>query len=97
MWDVGILECFADQRLYFLPKSKNLSYKLSHLDLQCFAYSTFDVFCAHVRMSLMQSGNVVAWWLIPLTPDPEVGGSSPTRVKPCSVLDQGIFTPPKYW
>ena len=31
------------------------------------------------------------------TPDPEVGGSSPTRVKPCSVLEQGPFTPQKYW
>ena len=26
-------------------------------------------------------GSVVAWWLIHRTPDPEVGGSSPTRVK----------------
>ena len=31
------------------------------------------------------------------TPDPEVGGSSPTRVKPCCVLEQGTFTPQKYW
>ena len=31
-----------------------------------FAYSAFDVFGAYVRMSLMQSGNAVAWWLIPL-------------------------------
>ena len=62
-----------------------------------FAYSAFDVFGAYVRMSLMQSGDAVAWWLIPLTPDPEVGGSSPTRVKPCSVVEQGIFTPQKYW
>ena len=59
MWDVGILVCFADQRLYFLPKSKNLSYKLSHL---VFAYSAFDVFGVYMRMSLMQSGNAVAWW-----------------------------------
>ena len=27
--------------------------------------------------------------------DPEVGGSSPTRVKPCCVLEQGTFTPQK--
>ena len=39
----------------------------------------------------------VAWWLMPRTPDPEVGGSSPTRVKPCCVLEQGAFTPQKYW
>ena len=26
------------------------------------------------------SGGAVAWWLTPRTPDPEVGGSSPTRV-----------------
>ena len=32
---------------------------------------------------------------MPRTPDPEVGGSSPTRVKPCCVLDQGTFTPQK--
>ena len=25
-------------------------------------------------------GGVVAWWLTPQTPDPEVGGSSPTQV-----------------
>ena len=31
----------------------------------------------------------MAWWLTPRTPDPEVGGSSPTRV-----LEQDIFTPP---
>ena len=37
----------------------------------------------------------MAWWLMPRTPDPEVGGSSPTRVKPCCVLEQGIFTPQK--
>ena len=27
------------------------------------------------------------------TPDPEVGGSSPTQDKPCCVLEQGTFTP----
>ena len=32
---------------------------------------------------------------MPRTPDPEVGGSSPTRVKPCCVLEQGAFTPQK--
>ena len=37
----------------------------------------------------------MAWWLMPRTPDPEVGGSSPTRVKLCCVLVQGIFTPQK--
>ena len=35
----------------------------------------------------------MAWWLMPRTPDPEVGGSIPTRVKPCCVLEQGTFTP----
>ena len=40
-------------------------------------------------------GRAVALWLMPRTPDPEVGGSSPTRVKPCCVLEQGTFTPPK--
>ena len=42
-------------------------------------------------------GTAVAWWLMPRTPDPEVGGLSPTRVKPCCVLEQGTFTPKKYW
>ena len=42
-------------------------------------------------------GSAVAWWLMPRTPDPEVGGSSPTLVKPCCVLEQGTFTPQKYW
>ena len=37
-------------------------------------------------------GSAVAWWLMPQTPDPEVGGSSPTLVKPCCVIDQGTFT-----
>ena len=38
-------------------------------------------------------GSAVAWWLMPRTPDPEVGGSSPTRVNTCCVLEQGTFTP----
>ena len=37
----------------------------------------------------------MAWWLMLRTPDPEVGGLSPTRVKPCFVLEQGTFTPQK--
>ena len=41
----------------------------------------------------LKSGSAVAWWLMPRTLDPEVGGSSPTRVKPCCVLEQGAFTP----
>ena len=40
-------------------------------------------------------GSALAWWLMPQTPDPEVGGLSPTRVKPCCVLEQGTFTPQK--
>ena len=32
-------------------------------------------------------GSAVAWWLMPRNPFPEVGGSSPTRVKPCCVLE----------
>ena len=42
-------------------------------------------------------GSAVAWWLMPRTPDREVGGSSPTWVKLCCVLEQGTFTPQKYW
>ena len=42
-----------------------------------------------------REGSAVAWWLMPRTPDPEVRGSSPTRVKPCCVLEQGTFTPKK--
>ena len=54
---------------------------------------------AKSRFSLnVALGSAVAWWLIPRTPDPEVGGSSPTQVKPCCVLEQGTLTPPKkYW
>ena len=37
----------------------------------------------------------MAWWLMPRTPDLKVGGSSPTRVKLCCVLEQGKFTPQK--
>ena len=32
---------------------------------------------------------------MPRTPDPEVGGSSPTWVKPCYFLEQDTFTPQK--
>ena len=38
-------------------------------------------------------GSTVAWWLMPRTPDPEVGGSSYTRVKPCCVLDKANLLP----
>ena len=41
----------------------------------------------------INEGSAVAWWLMPRTPDPEVGGSSPTRIKPCCVFEQGTFTP----
>ena len=44
---------------------------------------------------LLTTVSAVAWWLMPRTPDPKVGGSSPTRVKPCCVLEQGTFTPQK--
>ena len=44
----------------------------------------------------IEFGNAVAWWLMPRTPDPEVGGSSPTRVKPCCVIEQHLL-PKKYW
>ena len=44
-------------------------------------------------MPMLCVGSMVAWWLMPWTPDPEVGGSSPTRVKPCCVLEQGTLTP----
>ena len=53
--------------------------------------------CSALRKHLYSKGRAVAWWLMPRTPDPEVGGSSPTRVKPCCVLEQGTFTPQKYW
>ena len=40
-------------------------------------------------------GSAVALWLMPRTQDPEFGGLSPARVKPCCVLEQGTFTPQK--
>ena len=40
--------------------------------------------------------SAVAWWLMPQTPHPEVGCSSPTQVKPRCVLEQGtLFYSPK--
>ena len=56
--------------------------------------SLMVVFMTPVRF-LHTVGSAVAWWLMPRTPDPEVGGSRPTRVKPCCVLEQGTFTPQK--
>ena len=32
---------------------------------------------------------------MPRTSDPDVGGSSPTQVIPCCVIEQGEFTPQK--
>ena len=51
--------------------------------------------CNHPMIQSHLWGSAVAWWLMPQTPDPEVGGSSPTWVKPCCVLEQGTFTPQK--
>ena len=55
----------------------------------------------HVLMELKHSidsqGSAGAWWIMPRTPDPEVGGSSPIRVRPFCVLEQGTFTPQQYW
>ena len=48
------------------------------------------------KHTLVFDSSSLAWWLRPRTPDLEVPGSSPTRVKPCCVLEQGTFTPPKY-
>ena len=48
-----------------------------------------------VFMTASTVGSAMAWWLMSRTPDPEVGGSRPTRVKPCCVLEQGTFTPQK--
>ena len=53
--------------------------------------------CILKVFSVIILGSAVAWWLMPRTQDPEVGGSSPTGVKPCCVLEQGTFTPQKYW
>ena len=44
--------------------------------------------CEHLRIKIRKEigknnrimRGAVAWWLTPRTPDPEVGGSSPTRV-----------------
>ena len=58
----------------------------------CFRFKDCTTFCLPKA-----EGSVVAWWLMPRTPDPEVGGSSPTRVKLCCVLEQGTFNPQKYW
>ena len=54
-----------------------------------------NLYFRYIHSTIPNQGSAVAWWLMPRTPDPEVGGSSPTRVKPCCVLKQGIFTPQK--
>ena len=53
------------------------------------------IICKRLIIPYIEQGSTLAWWLTPRTPDPEVGGSSPTRVKPCCVLEQGTFTPQK--
>ena len=58
--------------------------------LEPFCFPSFGFLSAD---TLLDRGSAVAWWLMPRTSDPEVGGSSPTRVKPCCVLEQGAFTP----
>ena len=71
-----------------IAKSEQSSHTLGgshHRRLRSYHFNFFSFF----------AGSAVAWWLMPRTPDPEVGGSSPTRVKPCCVLEQGIFTPQK--
>ena len=45
---------------------------------------------------LFLKGSAVAWWLMPRTPDPEVGGSGPTRVKPVVSLSKAQLLPKKY-
>ena len=63
-------------------------------DKKKFVAKTNDIVIAKVQLG---AGSEVAWWLSARTPDPEVGDSSPTRVKSCCVLEQGTFTPQKYW
>ena len=45
----------------------------------------------------IEEGGAVAWWLRSRTPDPEIGGSSPTQVRPCCVLEQDIYTLQKHY
>ena len=57
---------------------------------------TFQKWLYNLNMNpIATKGSAVAWWLMPRTPDLEVGVSSPTRVKPWCVLEQGTFTPQK--
>ena len=49
------------------------------------------MYCSMIMLQETK-GSAVAWWLMPRTPDPEVGGSSPNQVKPCCALEQGTFT-----
>ena len=73
---------------YWVSCSKDTS-----IDINAFSKPKRPLICCLQEVK----GSVVAWWLVPRNPDPEVGGSSPTRVKPCCVLEQGTFTPQKYW
>ena len=55
--------------------------------------TVYSPYVLQVPKPTLKMGSPVAWWLMPRTPDREIGGSSPTRVTPCCVLEQGIFTP----
>ena len=80
--------CFVSSKLAMWPPFFLLS--VSH-NIPCLVF----VFNSLIPYILL--GSAVAWWLLRRTPDLEVGGSSPTRVKPCCVLEQDTFTPQKYW
>ena len=61
--------------------------------MQCFLhacavsviYVTYFIYKCH----LFFKGSTVAWLLMPQTPDPEVGSSSPTRVYICHLFLKG--------
>ena len=80
---------------------KSYSFDLPYMSICNFVISHFGfeggtlvpIVIVPCHCLLFKRGSAVAWWLMPRTPDPEVGGSSPTRVKLCCVLEQGTFTP----
>ena len=52
-------------------------------------FVSFKIYDKHDKFPFLDGGAQWPGGLMPRTPDPEIEGSSPTRVKPCCVLEQG--------
>ena len=65
-----------DDAIYLFRWAREM--KKKSLQQQTNNYHTSNVIMS--GGTTIAAGGAVAWWLTPRTPDPEVGGSSPTRV-----------------